>query len=407
VRAGRLDAIVSWQMDRLLRRVEDASAIVQVAKQYGTMVANIDGELDLSTAAGRKTFYELAVAAEHASDLSSERLRLKHAELAADGHWQGGPRPFGYDLEPYPDLDSGRVRYRLVLNQAEAKAIQEGAKAVQEGKGASGVAKQWTKDGTRSTTGKGITQVKAREILVSPRIAALRRSGGKLVQADWPAIISREQHEELVAILGPQRRERPGGQATRRARLLGGLVFCGRCGHRLTGKVSFNRRRYYCDPKLGGCGGLLRAAEPLEGYVVTRLLLELPARLLEAARRAPGEWETLGRLLTARQAAEDRLGGLEDLLADGLLDRNGYVRQRRRLKARLSELDEQVAHVRAAAPRRRLKGATIGELQAEWEQLDLEEQRAVLADHVERIVVKPVGRGRKRVDADSVEIHWK
>jgi site-specific DNA recombinase len=201
VRAGRLDAIVSWQMDRLLRRVEDASAIVQVAKQYGTMVANIGGELDLSTAAGRKTFYELAVAAEHSSDLSSERLRLKHAELAADGHWQGGPRPFGYDLEPYPDLDSGRVRYRLVPNQAEARAIQEGAKAVQEGKGSTGVAKQWTKDGMRSTTGKVITPQKAREVLVSPRIAALRRSGGKLVQADWPAIISREQHEELVAIL--------------------------------------------------------------------------------------------------------------------------------------------------------------------------------------------------------------
>ena len=47
------------------------------------------------------------------------------------------------------------------------------------------------------------------------------------------------------------------------------------------------------------------------------------------------------------------------------------------------------------------------ELQAEWDALDLEEQRNLLADHIERIVVKPVGPGRKRMDPDSVEIIWR
>ena len=414
VRAGRLDAIVSWQMDRLLRRVEDASAIIKIAKQYGTMVANVGGELDLSTAAGRKTFYELAVAAEHASDLTSERLRLKHAELAADGHWQGGPRPFGYDLEPYPDVASGRVRYRLVVNGVEAKAIKQGVEAALKGRGSTGIAKQWTNEGIRTTTGKVIIPIKAREILVSPRIAGLRRADGKLVQATWPAIITREQHEELVAILGPQRRQRPGGQASRRAYLLGGLAFCGRrlengnlCGHRLTGKPSFGKRRYYCDPRLGGCGGLVRVADALEAHVVWELLDALPQKLMEATQRAPEHWETLGRLMAARQTAEDRLEGLEDLLADDLLDRPGYVRQRRRIKARIEELDQQITHVRAQAPRRRLRGAYLHELQAEWKRLDLDEQRALLADHISKIVVKPVGRGRHRITSDSVEIIWR
>ena len=407
VRAGRLDAIISWQVDRLLRTVEDASAIIKIAKQYGTLVANVGGELDLSTAAGRKTFYELAVAAEHASDLASERLRLKHAELAADGKWEGGMRGFGYDLEPYPDLESGRVKYRLVVNQLEAMAIQQGVAAALEGRGSTEIAKQWTKDGIRTTTGKVILPVKAREILVSPRIAGLRRADGKLVQATWPAIITREQHEELVAILGPQRRQRPGGQASPRAYLLGGLAFCGRCGHRLTGKPSFGKRRYFCDPRGGGCGGLLRVADALETYVVRELLAELPERLLEAARRAPEEWETLGRLMTARQTEEDRLEGLADFLADGTWDRTTYVRQKRRVQARINDLEARISHLRASAPRRRIRGATIEELQAEWDALDLEEQRTLLADHITRIVVKPVGRGRHRMDPDSVEISWR
>jgi site-specific DNA recombinase len=201
------------------------------------------------------------------------------------------------------------VKYRLVINQAEAKAIRQGAEAALEGRGATGIAKQWTKDGIRSTHGKVITPQKAREILVSPRIAGLRRADGKLVTATWPAIITREQHEELVAIFGPQRRQRSGGPTSHRKRLLGGLAFCGRCGHRLTGKVSFGRRRYYCDPKHGGCGGLLRVAEPLEAHVVSRLLLELPGRLVEAARRAPEEWETLGRLMTCQTDRGGPSGG--------------------------------------------------------------------------------------------------
>jgi site-specific DNA recombinase len=406
VRAGRLDAIVTWQADRLLRTVEDASAIIRIAKQHGTLIANVGGELDLSTAVGRKKFHDLASNAEFASDLASERLQLKHAEIAADGKWQGGPRPFGYDAVPYMDVASGRVRYRLVINQAEAKAIRQGAKAAMEGRGATGIAGLWTKDGVRSTTGKVITPQKAREILVSPRIAALRRADGKLVKASWEPIISRQQHEELVALLGTQRRERPGGQASTRRNLLGGLAFCGKCEHRLTSKPVRGRRRYHCDVRLGGCGGISRDAEALERHVVWMLLLEVPERLRKAAVRAPEEWETLGRLMTARQTEEDRLEGFADLLADGTWDKPTYLRQKRRVQDRINDLEAKIAAVRAAAPRRRLKGATIGELQAEWARLDLEEQRAVLADHITRIEVKPAGQG-KRFHRDQVEITWK
>jgi hypothetical protein len=102
--------------------------------------------------------------------------------------------------------------------------------------------------------------------------------------------------------------------------------------------------------------------------------------------------------------------GLEDLLVDGLLDRSAYVRQRRRLKAKLEEVEEQIAHVRAQTPRRRIRGAYLWEmdkLAAEWERMDLEDQRALLADSIARIVVKPVGRGRQKFVPASVEIEWK
>jgi site-specific DNA recombinase len=246
-----------------------------------------------------------------------------------------------------------------------------------------------------------------REVLVSPRTAGLRHADGKLVQAEWEPILTKEQHLELRAILGPQRRERATGRLpTARSYLLGGLAYCGRCGARLRSKPSGGRRRYFCEPRYGGCGGLKRVADPMEAHVVWRLLLKLPERLLEAARRAPEEWETLGRLTTARQTEEDRLEGFADFLADETWDRPTYLRQKKRVQDRLNELDAKITHLRASAPRRRLKGATLGELQAEWDRLDLEDQRALLADHVEKVVIKPVGRG-KHFDPAAVEIHWK
>jgi DNA invertase Pin-like site-specific DNA recombinase len=407
VRAGRIDAIVTWQADRLLRTVEDASAIITIAKQYGTVIANVGGTIDLSTASGRKRFYDLAVAAEYESDLKSERLKLKHAELAAEGKWEGGMRNFGYDLEPYPDLDSGRVKYRLVPNPAEAAVLAAAATEVIGGRPHTAVAIAWNRQGLKTTKGKPFTPQKVRELLLSPKTAGLRYVDGKPVTAEWPPIITQEQHEELRRILGPPRRERTTkGLTTVRTYLLGGLVRCGRCGHRLTAKRSGNKRRYACMTRLGGCGGILRVAEPLEHYVVVQLLTRLPERLLEAARRAPAEWETLGRLLTQRQTQEDRLDGLADYLADGTLDKTEYLRQKRRLQARLADLDAQIASVRASAPRRRLKGATLQELWDEWDALDLDEQRAVLADHIERIDVLPTGRG-KRFTPDAVVIHWR
>jgi len=414
VRAGRIDAIVSWQMDRLLRRVEDASAIIHIAKEYGATIANVDGALDLDTAAGRKRLYDLAVSGEFESDLKSERLRLKHAELAADGKFSGGTRPFGYDLQEYvyQDATGRHIKYRLVKNPAEAEVIAKAATAVtEEGRSVTSIVKEWAAGSVRSTRGRLFRYGDVKELLVSPRIAGLRDAGGKLVDAEWDGIITRQQHEELRSILGPPR-QRGSNQGTPREYLLTGYIYC-TCGARLRSHKSKAtreaepQRRYVCDPRDGGCGGVKRLAEVVEGYVVRQLLQQLPERLLEAARRAPEEWETLGRLMTQRQTEEDRLDGFADFLADGTWDKPTYVRQVRRVKARVADLDARINHVRASTPRRRLRGATLGALQAEWDQLDLEEQRTVLADHIERVVVKRVGPGRRPFDPSSIEIHWR
>src|SRR5215217_4725646 len=293
VRASRIDAIVSWQMDRLLRRVEDASAVLSVAKQYGTIIANVDGALDLSTAAGRKKFYDLAVAAEYASDLSSERLRLKHAELAADGKFSGGTRPFGYDLEEYVYTDhSGKhLKHRMAVNPAEAKVIRDAAEAVIDGRATvTAIVKEWAAGNVRSARDRLFRYGDVRELLLSPRIAGMRHADRKLVKAEWQPIITKEQHEELTRILG-QTRQRGSNRGTARSYLLTGFVFCGTCGTRLRSHRSKATReaqprpRYACDRRDGGCGGIKRLASVVDDYVVLYLLRSFPRGFWNVPRR--------------------------------------------------------------------------------------------------------------------------
>jgi DNA invertase Pin-like site-specific DNA recombinase len=410
VRAGKLDAVVSWQADRLLRTVTDAAAIVAIAKETGVQLANVGGSIDLSTADGRKRFYEAAVAAQYESDLKSERLKLKHAEIAAAGGWHGGQRPFGYDLQEYIERTrtGPKVKYKLVPNPEEAAAIHRASLDVLAGSTIASIQRRWAQSGVRRPNGGVFYYWMIRELLISPRIAGLRDADGKLVPAVWQGIITPEQHEDLKAILGPSRPHKGGTGRPPAARtyLLSGMVFCAICRNKLRGKRVDGGRRYVCEPLFAGCGGIKRLAEPLEAHVVQQLLLELPQRLLEAARRAPETWETLGALLRRRQTEEDRLKGLADYLTDGTLDKPEYLRQKQRVQARLDKLQEQIAAIRAQEPRRRLRGATLGELQAEWDALDLDEQRAVLADHITRIEVKPAGQG-KRFHRDQVEIIWR
>jgi DNA invertase Pin-like site-specific DNA recombinase len=415
VRAGRLDCIISWQMDRLLRTVEDAAAIVQIAKETGVQVANIGGSIDLSTAEGRRRFYEAALSAQFESELKSERLRLKHAEIAAAGGWQGGQRPFGYALVPYQE--GNRIKYQLELDPAEAAAISQAAKDILGGGSLSAIETRWAQGAIRRPRGGVFHYWQLKALLTNPRIAGFRQVDGTLVKAGWEAIITREQHEDLLAILGPARAHGggTGGLPSARKYLLTGFVVCGKCGTRLRAKRGDADKqrgkpaqpKYVCDKRDGGCGGIKRLMGPVEAYVVQQLLRDAPRRLVQATRRHPGAWEDLAALSRRRATEEARLRGLADYLADGTLSKAEYLRQKQRVQERLTKLEEEITKLRAQAPRRRLLGATFEEIFAAWDGMDLQERRLVLADHIDHVVIKPVGHGAKKFDPDSLEIVWR
>jgi DNA invertase Pin-like site-specific DNA recombinase len=429
-RDGKAQAIVSWQADRLLRTVEDASAIVAMAKRYGTIVANVGGTIDLATAAGRKKFYDLAVAAQYESELRSERLRLKHDELAQAGAWWGGKwRPFGWQQESFKrhdpedddctDRDDDRcpLGYRLVLDRGEAGEVAKQVAAVLErGATPSGIAADWNRRGI-TRPGGGLWQAReVRKLLTSPSISGRRRWKGKLHAAQWDEIITPKRFERLqLALANPAPNARRGSGPLPRAYLLsGGLAVCGceGCERPLTPHRSKGRRTYRCQSSMGGCGKVARAADAIEDYLRDLVLAAFdddvmgPELLRQLDARADADGGRMRALLSEREGLEQKLIGLENAYYDNLLDRDQFARGQARVKARMAAVKEQLD---AAVPVR-LPVEIPDSLEARhraWKEWVMDERRRVVAFALTRVVVKPVGRGY-RFDGDrDLVLEWR
>jgi site-specific DNA recombinase len=429
-RAGRRNAIATWQADRLLRTVEDAGAIAAIAKRYETLVANVGGTIDLSAAAGRRRFYDLAMAAQYESELKSERLKLKHAELRRDGKWQGGQRPFGYrvvgtklhsrkraDCTRSNDDPCPLVECELELEPNEAEAIRRAAQRILCGGSLTGVQRDWARRGIRRPNGGIFDGQHLLVLLTSPRLTGRRRGQGLDEPPQWPAILTVAEHEHLVAKLGPRRN--PVGQrlaSTPRVYLLRGFASCAverdgeRCGTSLRGKPSDGKRRYVCDTRDGGCEGVKCVADALEAHVRDAVITafddpeigpkirqRLAAKLATRTRQ-----QELQALKETAKLALERLG---DDDADGLLTGVQVERATRRLQQRIEAAEEELGGIRQQAEIMVELPASAAAMRRTWDGWDLEERRQVIGLAVKRVWVKRAGQG-KRFTEDRVEIDW-
>jgi site-specific DNA recombinase len=114
VRAGKIDVIVVYKVDRLTRSLADFAKLVELFDQHNVSFVSVTQQFNTTTSMGRLTLNVLLSFAQFEREVTSERIRDKISASKRKGLWVGGMAPLGYDTKDR----------RITINEAEADRVQ-------------------------------------------------------------------------------------------------------------------------------------------------------------------------------------------------------------------------------------------------------------------------------------------
>ena len=114
IKAGKVDIILLYKIDRLTRSLSDFARIVDILDKAGASFVSITQSFNTTTSMGRLTLNMLLSFAQFEREVTGERIRDKIAASKKKGLWMGGPVPLGYDV----------VARKLVVNRKEATLVR-------------------------------------------------------------------------------------------------------------------------------------------------------------------------------------------------------------------------------------------------------------------------------------------
>lgn len=99
VRAGLIDIIVVYKVDRLTRSLADFAKLVELFDAHGVSFVSVTQSFNTTTSMGRLTLNVLLSFAQFEREVTGERIRDKIAASKKKGIWMGGNVPYGYRVE--------------------------------------------------------------------------------------------------------------------------------------------------------------------------------------------------------------------------------------------------------------------------------------------------------------------
>lgn len=280
VRAGKIDVIVVYKIDRLTRSLTDFAKLVEVFDQQSVSFVSITQSFNTTTSMGRLTLNVLLSFAQFEREVIGERVRDKISASKKKGIWVGGPVPLGYraidkKLQVVPsDAATVRMIFERYLALKSISALQEelDRKNIRTKKKLLSTGR--LQGGCRF--GKGMLRYLLRNRIYIGEIAYR----GAVYQGEQKPIIDRATFDAAQKLLTDNAVERKAKHQNSNA-LLTGLLFDDR-GNRMTPTYSRKRGaryRYYISH------ALLQSRKHEAGSVTRVPAHEVEEAVLDALRR--------------------------------------------------------------------------------------------------------------------------
>jgi DNA invertase Pin-like site-specific DNA recombinase len=399
--AGRvIGGALAYDLDRLVRKPKDLERLIDIYDELpGLLSGFVTIDLDLAQPNQRAMARILVSLAYDQSAAAARRQKRKAIANAIEGKKPGGTTAFGW-------LDDG---YKV---DPEAVAlIKVGYDLLLRGCKFATIGRAWAKLGRTRPNGLPLTSSWIKAIYRNPRIAglstykgdAVKTSEGEFIRGDWEAILTVEEWDAACAAIRDLERPDPIRAATR-GLLSAGIARCGVCDKPLrsltrtydTKAGPKSQRRYGCDSSNdGGCGKIMRSAEPIDQLVTAYVFAEA-AKNSGATPQERAEVPEPPRLA---EIAEERT----ILVAHKkTMSYATYLDELEALDAEATAL--RVEHHRQVGEAVIAAKVDPTALAGRWEGMPLEEKRAAIMDYVRAVVVKPINNTSRVFNTEAIEI---
>jgi len=250
VRAGRVDVIVVYKIDRLSRSLLDFAKLVEELEQHRVSLVSVTQQFDTSTSLGRLSLHMVLSFAQYEREVIAERIQDKMSAARKRGKYVGGIPPFGYDVD--------RPNKRLIVNSEEAVIVRYIFRRFLQVKGGGELVaelnrkgyrtKAWVTQKGKERPGKPWHKNHIYRMLRNPVYMGKVEYKGQVYEGEHDAIIDPVLWNQVQAAIEAPPRTRANSNRAETPGLLKGMLRCGHCGTSMA--LSFTKRhgrlyRYY------------------------------------------------------------------------------------------------------------------------------------------------------------------
>ena len=280
IKAGQIDMVVVYKIDRLSRSLFDFSRIVELLEKHNVGFVSVTQAFNTSTSSGKLMLNMLLSFAQYERELTGERIRDKFASSLKKGMWMGGNPPLGYDVK----------NRTLIINDEEANVIKfiyskfietESYHMVTDLLNNSGCRTKIRHLSNGGITGGGKFQPNAvLHILKNPYYKGCVTHKGQVYPGQHEAIIPEEEWNQVQEIFKKHGEEQRIRNNTLNPAFLKGLIRCTTCDVPMIPtccvKNGMRYRYYVCQNhhKFKSCNSVFKTvpAGPVEEQVVSEII---------------------------------------------------------------------------------------------------------------------------------------
>ncbi|GGX92981.1 recombinase family protein [Streptomyces anandii] len=412
LRAGLIDGIVAYDLDRLARQPRDLERLIEIYDERPRLeFATVTNDINIGTPDGRTMARIMVAFANKSSHDASRRIRRKHLELAQQGKDSGGPAPYGW-----------RKDDRSKVDPEAAKAIREAQREILTGVRIGTIRNRWQEQGLghpRQGT-KRMAHHHLEHILTSPRLVGYRTYHGEIlyqddgqpVMGEWEPINTLEEWEAVrTAITERKQKQKQFGKSYARKYLLSGIARCGLCKTKIRGQINQRwqpgskaaRYTYQCSVVNGGCGKVGRVGDPVDRMIAQLVLEEQRTRAAVKGTPLDQRWpredqleqinQDVAQLVEAERSKQITVATLLQLLPAKERERDELRLERARFYKELKQAEA--------------KGDTTNLTVDEFLTLPVERQQEIVLHSLTAVIIHPAGRGRRKFDPSLIEPVWR